>query len=922
MNKLIRSIASLFVAVYLVSCSAGSTDAEHLAKAEQFLGAGKTKAAFIELKNALKKNKNNAKARFLLGQLNLESGNPAGAEKELRLARKLGIPDESVVPLLAEALLQQGKLDELLELDATALSSEARSRTLAAQGVAKLFQGKKEDAEKLVNQALEEFPASSQAQTAKARLLAGRNEKDAAVQLLETVLSKDPGYTEAWSLLGNIEQSRNNHEGAVKAFTKAIETRENNLQDRLSRAMSLIQLKKFDEAQQDLDKLERVAPQHTGVNYAQGLVYFSEEKLDDAQIAFEQAASSRNVNPLAFYFLGTINFIKGNLEQAESYAEQFLARAPGNVAGRKLASRIKLKLNKPAAVVKLLQPVVEQFDTDVEAMNLLAAALLKTGKTDEAIALLDKVASLEPGSAQAQLRLGAGLLMEGEQQKAAEYLEKAAKLNPENKQADILLVLNHLKQKNYDEALKAAEAFKKKFPDSPIPLNLVARVQLAAGNESAAIAALEDALKVQPGDPYALSSLAQLALRKKDYAKARQYYEQILAKHENHLDTLIRLSILDALEKKEKQMVEHLRQAVDAHPKAAQPRLILARYYLTRGEPEQATSLLAPLDEKQKQTPPALKVMGMAELQQKKYAQAKITLEQLVDKAPKSAEAHYLLAQAYAGLGKADQLEKELDKALQLNPDYFQAHLAHTRLLLKQKKTEEAREEFGKLKSSNPHNPEVMKLDAAFALLDGDKQRALSIYEDLQQEAPSTRNMLTLAVMKWQSGDRAGAIALQESWVQAHPKDKAALLALANSYLAEKRIDDMLATYEKVIELDPNDVVALNNLAWYLRERDRKKALSYAAKAHELAPQAASILDTYAMVLLADGDNAKALRMIERALDKAPKNPAMRVHYARIAAANGDRAGAVQALRALLAEGKDFPEKVEAEKLLQELQGS
>jgi len=359
-------------------------------KAEQFLGAGKTKAALIELKNALKKNKDNAQARFLLGKLNLEQGDPAGAEKELRIARKLGIPDESVTPLLAEALLQQGKVDEVLELDATALSAEARARTLA---------------------------------------------------ILKKALAKNPRYADAWNLLGTIEQSRNNHEAAVKAFSKAIEARENNLGDRLSRAMSLIQLKKFDEAQKDLDKLKRIIPQNSRVNYAQGLIYFSEEKLDEAQAAFEQAAASNNVNPLAFYFLGTINFVKGNLEQAESYSEQFLARAPDNVAGRKLAARIKLKLNKPEAVVELLQPVVQQFETDVEAMNLLATALLKTGKTDEAIELLNKVATLEPDSAQAQMRLGAGLLLEGEQKKAAEYLEKAAKLDPENRQADILLVL-------------------------------------------------------------------------------------------------------------------------------------------------------------------------------------------------------------------------------------------------------------------------------------------------------------------------------------------------------------------------------------------------------------------------------------------------------------------------------------------------
>ena len=77
------------------------------------LNQGELQAATIELKNALQQNAGNAKARSLLGKLYLETGNAPAAEKELRHASELGDADDVVLPLLAQALLAQGKLEEL-----------------------------------------------------------------------------------------------------------------------------------------------------------------------------------------------------------------------------------------------------------------------------------------------------------------------------------------------------------------------------------------------------------------------------------------------------------------------------------------------------------------------------------------------------------------------------------------------------------------------------------------------------------------------------------------------------------------------------------------------------------------------------------------------------------------------------------------
>jgi len=119
-----------------------------------------------------------------------------------------------------------------------------------------------------------------------------------------------------------------------------------------------------------------------------------------------------------------------------------------------------------------------------------------------------------------------------------------------------------------------------------------------------------------------------------------------------------------------------------------------------------------------------------------------------------------------------------------------------------------------------------------------------------------------------------------------------------------------------VLQKEPKNALALNNLAWTLRESDTDKALSYAERAAEIAPESPDVLDTLAVVLLQKGDYPKAERTIDRALTKAPQNGTLRYHRALIAQAQGRTDEARRMLVELTAAGAKFPERAEAEALL------
>ena len=93
-------------------------------RALTYVETGELRSAVIELKNALQRDRQNADARLLLGQVYLQLGNGAAAEKELRASLRYGIAMERVVVDLGRGHIQGAFLRRLEE---DVFASEGRS---------------------------------------------------------------------------------------------------------------------------------------------------------------------------------------------------------------------------------------------------------------------------------------------------------------------------------------------------------------------------------------------------------------------------------------------------------------------------------------------------------------------------------------------------------------------------------------------------------------------------------------------------------------------------------------------------------------------------------------------------------------------------------------------------------------------------
>ncbi len=113
--------------------------------------------------------------------------------------------------------------------------------------------------------------------------------------------------------------------------------------------------------------------------------------------------------------------------------------------------------------------------------------------------------------------------------------------------------------------------------------------------------------------------------------------------------------------------------------------------------------------------------------------------------------------------------------------------------------------------------------------------------------------------------------------LQSKPGDTKIMMALAMVYHEQKHYGRAKEIYEKILQAEPRNVWALNNLAWLLatsKDRDLfqpQKALLLAQKAATLNPDP-MILDTLAEAHLATGRPDLALEVIRGVLAKNPPN--------------------------------------------------
>ncbi len=911
--------------LFLAGCGQNLTATEHVAKAKDHMDKGELRPAMIELSSAVQKDPNSVEGRWLLAKVAADMGEGARAEKEIQKAMELGLNRASGQLTLVKALLLQGEFDRALQessVMAPGTSKSDQAAILGLRGQVYVVKGQFDLAQQTLEQALQVKSDSVPALIGMTALHGYQRQYDVSRQWVDKALKADPTSPDAWNALGDLEGAQARLVEAEKAYEQAIKHRAAPYLEQIKRAQVRIQLKKFAEAAADIKSLKDAGfKDHPYVNYVAGLNQF-------AQGNYEQAAKDFQVSyeldpgflPNRIY-LATAQVRLGNTEQALKYAQKILADAPGSKIANNLLGSVLISRAEYTSAKDILQKTLVNSSNDTEALSLMTNIAMAEGDAVKALEYANRVAELEPDSKLAQDMLLMAKMISGE--KLNDQLN-AARADATEKGDDytreFLIAVEAFRNNHPNEALERAKRLHLRYPEKVDPIKLVAASYLRLGKWDNAKSELEKAVKLVPNEPSATRTLAKIETIKGNLKEARDMLGPFVKANPLDEEAVLQLVDIESRIDKTAAIIPPLEQVVQHNPDANRARVKLAAEYLNKGRIQDVLKITSNLTDSQiKGQPALLELRGRAQMLAGDFRAARVTFENWTKLAPKSAPAHYHYANSLAASGDHAGVRKALESALKLNPRYLPARIGEVKMLVHSKELDKAQKALTKLKQDFGDQTEVLGIEGWFALGTKDYARAEKSFSTVIRRNPDTEIAILLVRSMWLQNKNDAAISFMQDWLKSHPKDLSILLHLAGAYLGMNRNDEARATYSKVVEISPEHVPALNNLAWLSRDKDLKRAMEYAQRAYQLAPKDPYVLDTLGMLTLKNGDLSRATSLLRDANARSPNDAQIQVHLATVLIQQGQRGEARKMLENVKAKATNKTAAEEARKLLEGL---
>jgi putative PEP-CTERM system TPR-repeat lipoprotein len=443
-------------------------------------------------------------------------------------------------------------------------------------------------------------------------------------------------------------------------------------------------------------------------------------------------------------------------------------------------------------------------------------------------------------------------------------------------------------------------------------------IYVAKQDYARARASFEQAMKADPTFMPAISNLANLDVAEQDYKAAKERYEEVLKHAPNDSQVWLALANLADRQKDIEGYRSYLEKAKRANDKNVEVRQRLARYWLDRNNSglalAEAREGLAATGNKS-----FYEYIGMALAIQGDTQGALDTFERWSQDSPDSDVAWVRLAQAQAGAGKRRDALASVDRALAIAPNAIEPMNLKMLLLAQQGNRDEALRLARLLQSRQPKSPVGFLGEAEVLSATKKYLEAAKLYEKVAQMTGQSQYTARAYQSYAAAGQASAGVLLLEQSLRAKPDDFKLRHQLAQALINANRQKEAAEQYRLLLRLNPEDVIASNNLAMLLSDLKDPGAVAAAEQAHKLRPENVVIQDSLGWVLVNNGQGARGIKMIKQAYDAKPDSPDFQWHYAKALALTGEPVLARHELESLLARYKNLPQADEARQLLASL---
>ncbi len=905
----------------MLSACGGASETSLTAAGKQLMDKKDYTGAVIQFKSALQKNQDSVEARLQLGKALLEIGDPVSALVELRKAQDLQASPEAVVPDLARAMLLVGEEAKVVtEFGAIKLGEAAAHADLQTTlATAYTVRGDKAKAAQAIQSAQQAVVGYVPAAVLEARLKASEGDHDGALALLGQALAKEPDDARAGTLKGEIQWlAKKDTAGALASFQKVLAANPKALGAHTSTISILTEQNKNDEARAQFDKLKKVLPNHPETLFFEAQFAFAAKDFKGTREITDRLLKGMPDNPRVLELAGAADYRLKRYTEAEASLGRALKAAPGLVLSRHLLAQTYLRLNQPNKVLEALAPILNSKEPDGTSLALAGEAWLQLGdskKSDAAFALAAKVA---PNDSRVRTSAALAQLARGNSGNAIAQLESIA-AEDKGPRADVALISARLRQNDIAGALKAIDGLERKMPERPVAANLRGRVLLLKRDIPGATKAFEAALAKDPNYFPAVASMAALELDAGKPDAARKRFEELIKVQPGNYQAILALAELGARTGiPPDEVVALLRRAVKANAGEPTPHLALIGQLLA----SDANAALTAAREAAAALPnngEILDALGRTQVASNSAEQAVATYKQLTTLQPSNAVYRVRLAEALQANKDPEGARRELRKALEIKPDLAVAKRALVALAVIEKRPQDAIALVREMQKADPKDAMAFALEGDVEASRRNWDGAAVAYRTALGLGRSTDNAVRLHTALRTSGKVADADKVAADWLKERPKDPAFYYYLGDIALADKKYAVAEESYRKVVEMQPRNALALNNVAWLMVKQGRTGAVAVAQQANDILPGRTPLMDTLAIALAAENQVGKAIEVQKSALLRSPSDPVLKLTLAKLLIKSGDKPYAKAELEDLAKLGEKFRDHAEVTSLLKSL---
>lgn len=682
-------------------------------------------------------------------------------------------------------------------------------------------------------------------------------------------------------------------------------------------------------------------------------------KLQDARNAYREYVRAADLLPTnldAQIKAGTLLLLAGQFEDAKTRADKALQINPKSADAQVLRANATAGLKDLDGAISEITEAIALDPSKASTYANLGALEQLRGNPAEAEAAYKKAVETDPKNVGAQLAYANFLLSTGRVPEAEKAITLALQSDPNHITANRAMATLYMATSRAAEAEKYLKVVatvsntgdaKLQLADYYLYMNRpaeavsildplasdkefyaqartrVAAVEYAKGKKKEANDIVDEVLTKEPKSVLALLAKARLLLADQKPADALTRAKAAVAADARSVPAQYLLGTIAAQLNDGDEASKAFREVLKLNPRAVPAQIRLSQIELSRGSAETSVQLAQDAVNTQPGNPVARLMLARSLTARGELARAETELKGLLSKYPHVAAVH---AQAgITALARQDLAvaRRSFERAQQIDPNSMEALAGLVALDIQAKQPAEALKKVEGQIARTPNSAPVYLLAARTRLVNRDAagaEQALRKAIEIDSTLLPAYGMLGQLYIAQKKMDQA--IGEFERIVAQKPNNVAAHTMVAMILQSQGKNPEAQKRYEQIMQIDGHAAVAANNLAWMYAEKglNLDQALQLAQTAKASLPEQPEVNDTLGYVYLKKDLATLAVAPLRLSVEKDPRNPLYHYRLGVAYSKTGDKDGARKELQEALKLNQSFEGADDAKQILASLQ--